>query len=85
MRPIGKRLFVKEDPVPTKIGRIHVPIQAKPQTALWPHTGVVFRAGTKCETVKDGDKVVFARLSPMGGYKEYLIMHEDDVLAVVEE
>jgi co-chaperonin GroES (HSP10) len=87
MTPIKNRIFVLEDAPPDKIGRIHIPRVAKPQTAHIPTTGIVKGVGPEVKDLKEGDRVIFSRLSPMMTIEhlKYLIMNEEDVLGKIEE
>ena len=93
IKPIGDRVLVKPlEEKEVKKGGIIIPDSAKekPQegevVALG--TGKLDDAGKKVEfTVKKGDKVLFGKYSgtevKVDG-EEYLVMREDDIMAVIE-
>jgi co-chaperonin GroES (HSP10) len=87
VKPIRNRIFVLEDAPPDKIGHLHIPRVAKPQTAHLPTTGTVKGVGPEVTMVKEGDRVIFSRLSPMMTIEhlKYLIMNEEDVMGIIEE
>ena len=93
LKPLGDRLVVKptEPEVKTKSGLV-LPESAKEK----PQQGKVIAAGTgkllddgqiKAFEVKTGDKILYGKYSgtevSIDG-EEYLILREDDVLAVVQ-
>jgi chaperonin GroES len=94
VRPLHDRIFVQRiDEGEQKVGGIIIPDTAKEK----PQQGKVIAAGngkTKDDSkrvpldVKAGDRILFGKYSgqeiKLDG-DEYLIMREDDVLAVVEE
>lgn len=90
MTVMGKRVVVREDAIPDKIGRLFVPRMAKPQTAMLPHTGIVMGVGNKVEyeDIKVGARVLMNRLAPMDFMEvdgqKCLVMRQDDVMAVLE-
>lgn len=49
MTVLGKRVVVREDALPDKVGRLYVPRTAKPATAMLPHTGIVMGVGNKVD------------------------------------
>jgi chaperonin GroES len=93
LRPLHDRILVKRvDPEAEVKGGIIIPDTAKEK----PQEGIVVAVGngkirdngTRVEmTVKDGDRILFGKYSgnevKLDG-EEYLIMREEDVLAVTE-
>ena len=90
MKVMGKRIFVKEDGTPDRMGHIIIPHMLKPQMACLPHTGVVMGVGVHCDypDIKVGARVLMNRLAPMGfvdvGEAKCLVMQQDDIMAVIE-
>ena len=88
LRPLQDRILVKRVEEETKTaGGLFIPETAKEK----PQRGEIVAAGNGKKTdegkvlpldVKVGDKVLFGKYSGTG--EEYLIMREDDILAVVE-
>mgnify|MGYP007071587044 CR=1 FL=1 len=83
LRPFGKRLVVRRlDPVTKTPGGIHLPDQAQEK----PRRGKVLAIGDVAD-IRDGDVVVFSAYAgneiELDGEK-YLLLTDDDVLAVVE-
>ena len=62
MLVLGHAVLIKPDTLPerTKTGKLVIPETSK---ELLPETGIVIQAGTACERVKTGDKVIFPRKS----------------------
>ena len=92
IKPLGDRILVKTvDQEEEKIGGIIIPDTAKekPQegeiVAVGP--GKLLESGERqAMTVKVGDKVLYGKYSSTEikyGGEEYLIMREDDVLAII--
>lgn len=94
IKPLGDRILVKPVEVEEeKIGGIIIPDTAKekPQegeiVAVGP--GKMLESGERqAMSVKVGDKILYGKYSSTEikyGGEEYLIMREDDILAVVED
>ena len=94
IKPLGDRILVKAaEEAEEKIGGIIIPDTAKekPQegeiVAVGP--GRVMENGERqAMSVKVGDKVLYGKYSSTEikyGGEEYLIMREDDILAVIED
>jgi len=93
LRPLHDRLLVKRvEPEDVLQGGIIIPDTAKekPQEGLVvaAGNGKILENGTRVEmNVKEGDRILFGKYSgnevKIDG-EEYLIMREDDVLAVTE-
>ncbi|MDI6640697.1 MAG: co-chaperone GroES [Elusimicrobiota bacterium] len=94
LKPLGDRVLVEPlEPKEVKKGGIIIPDTAKEK----PQEGKVIAAGPgKLDDsgkkipmdVKVGDKVLFGKYSGTEikiDDKEYLIMHQDDILGIVEE
>jgi len=86
IRPLGERIVVKPRKQEEKTeGGIYLPETA---TKEKPQQGKVIAVGSDFKGVKEGDTVIFAKY---GGTEvkldgeEYLVLGEDDVLAVLEE
>jgi len=90
MTVLGKRIIVKEDSIPNKMGHLYLPQSVKPTTAMLPHTGVVMGVGVHCDypDIKVGARVLMNRLAPMDfmdvGTDKCLVMQQDDIMAVIE-
>lgn len=93
LQPIGDRIVVKrEESQETTAGGIFLPESAKDKpsrgTIISVGDGRILRDGTRCPLeVKPGDQVLFTTYGPDEiklGSEEYLLMREDDVLAVIE-
>lgn len=90
MTVLGKRVIVKEDAVPMKMGHLFLPQSVKPQTAMLPHTGVCMGVGNKVDykDIKVGRRVLMNRLAPMDFMEvqgvKCLVMRQDDIMAVIE-
>ncbi len=93
IKPLGDRILVKPVEVEEeKIGGIIIPDTAKekPQegeiVAVGP--GKMLESGERqAMSVKVGDKILYGKYSSTEikyGGEEYLIMREDDILAVIE-
>ena len=94
VRPLGDRILVKPvEEEEEKIGGIIIPDTAKekPQegeiVAVGP--GKMLESGERqAMSVKVGDKILYGKYSSTEikyGGEEYLIMREDDILAVLED
>jgi len=86
IKPLGERIVVKPDKQEEKTeGGIYLPETASKEK---PQRGEVIAVGPDFKGVKKGDIVIFAKY---GGTEvkldgeEYLVLGEDDVLAVLEE
>ena len=86
IRPLGERVVVKPEKQEEKTkGGLYLPDTA---TKDKPQRGEVVAVGPDFEGVKKGDVVLFAKY---GGTEvkidddEYLVLGEDDVLAVIEK
>jgi co-chaperonin GroES (HSP10) len=84
MRPLNKRILIKRDPLPEKkVGSIFLPDENS-QTQ-YPSTGIILKVAKGVETVEPGDRVIFGN----GAYqyfdkeKDFILVNEDDILAVV--
>lgn len=93
LQPLGARLVIqREDVEETTAGGIVLPgaSREKPNrgTVVSVGNGKILKDGTRSEMqVKVGDVVLFASYGPDEiklGEDEFLLLHEDDVLAVVE-
>lgn len=93
IQPLGDRILVKpQEEAAEKIGNLYIPDTAKEK----PQEGEVVAVGTGKKTkdgneipfdVKVGDRVMYGKYSGTEIKVEgeaYLMMHESDVLAVVE-
>ena len=83
LKPLGDKLIVERvEAVAKTAGGIVIPDTAKEK----PEQGKVIAVGKDAKEVKQSDKVLFAKYSPtevkMDG-KEYLLLKEEDVLAIV--
>lgn len=91
MKPIGKRLIVKEDTIPEKIGSIFIPNMKKPQLALLPHTCIILAisdgVSEPYKDLKPGDRILINRLAPIQVLEEMkaLVITEDLVEAKLED
>ncbi len=91
MKPLGKRLIVKEDAPPEKIGSIYIPYQHKPQMAMLPHTCIIIAISDgvsepyKC--LVPGDRILINRLAPIQILEDQkaLVITEDIVEAKLED
>lgn len=86
IRPLGERVVVKPQKQEEKTeGGIYLPETASKER---PQQGEITAVGSDFKGVKEGDTVVFAKY---GGTEvkldgeDYLILGEDDVLAVLEK
>jgi len=86
IKPLGERIVVKPMKQEEKTeGGIYLPETASKEK---PQRGDVIAVGADFKGVKKGDKVIFAKY---GGTEikvddeEYLVLGEDDVLAILEE
>ena len=86
IKPLGERIVVKPIKQEEKTeGGIYLPETASKEK---PQRGDVISVGADFKGVKKGDKVIFAKY---GGTEikiddeEYLVLGEDDVLAILEE
>lgn len=53
LKPLGKRCWVEKDEVPQASSIISIPDENKSMT------GVVLAAGPECDTLKEGDRILF--------------------------
>lgn len=84
IRPLGNKLLVRRKEGADKVGRIHIPENAKEV----PCEGEVLFAGKGCVDVEDGDVVLFSKYAGTEVKLEdglALMLTEEDVLGVVEE
>ncbi len=93
IKPLGDRVLVQRlEPGETKKGGIIIPetAQEKPMeaTVVAVGTGKVLENGTKVDfEVKKGDQVLIGKYSGTDvkvDDKEYLILSQDDILAIVK-
>lgn len=93
IQPLGDRIVVERDSSEsTTTGGIVLPDSAKDKPArgvvLSVGDGRLLKDGTRAQMqVKVGDRVLFSSYAPEEmkvGDAEYLLMREDDVLAVIE-
>ena len=93
MQPIGDRIVVERESSEEKTsGGIFLPDSAKDKpsrgTVISIGTGRLLSDGTRAPMqVKVGDKVIFTSYAPdelKVGEEAYLLMREEDVLAVIE-
>jgi len=82
MKPLHDRVIVQRKAEEEKTaGGIYIPDSAKEK----PQGGIIVAAGPKCQTVKEGDVVLFAKYAgsefSMDG-EDLIIMREDDILGV---
>ena len=93
LQPIGDRIVVEREVSQEKTaGGIFLPDSAKDKpsrgTVIAVGNGRILRDGTRHPLqVKPGDQVLFTTYGPdeiRVGEEEYLLMREDDVLAVIE-
>ena len=85
IKPLGKRVVVKPWKEEEKTeGGIYLPETASKEK---PQQGKVIAVGADFKELKKGDRVIFAKY---GGTEikieedEYLVLGEDDVLAIIE-
>ena len=93
LQPLGARLVIqRDDQEATTAGGIVLPESAKDKpnqgTVVSVGNGRILKDGSRRELqVKPGDRIIFTSYGPDAiklGDEEYLLLHEDDVLAVVE-
>ena len=93
LQPLGDRVVVERDESEeTTSGGIVLPDSAKDKpargTIITVGTGKLLDDGTRAELqVKQGDRVLFSSYAPETitfGDDEYLLMREEDILAVIE-
>lgn len=93
LQPLGERIVVeREESLDTTAGGIILPgsAQDKPSrgTVISVGEGRILRDGSRSPLqLKPGDRVLFSTYGPdeiKVGEEEYLLMREDDVLAVIE-
>ena len=86
IKHLGERIVVKPEKQEEKTeGGIYLPETASKEK---PQKGEVIAVGPDFKGVKKGDKVLFAKYGGTEvklGNEEYLVLGEDDVLAVLEE
>ena len=87
IRPLGNRIAVKGKKQEEKTeGGIYLPATASKDK---PQQGKVIAVGPDFKGVKKGDTVIFAKYGgtevKLDGDEEYLVLGEDDVLAVLEK
>lgn len=85
IRPLADRVLVLADPAETKTASgIIIPDTAKEK----PDSGTVIAVGGKVTEIKEGDRILYRKyagteVSNEG--KTYLVMKQDDVIAIVEK
>ena len=93
LQPLGERIVVeREESKETTSGGIFLPSSAKDKpsrgTVISVGVGRILRDGTRSPLqLKPGDQVLFTTYGPdeiKVGEEEFLLMREDDVLAVIE-
>ena len=93
LQPLGDRIVVERDITEsTTVGGIYLPENAKDKpsrgTVVSIGEGRILADGSRSELqVKVGDRVLFTSYGPSEikfGDDEFLLMREDDVLAVIE-
>lgn len=93
LQPLGDRIVVERDVTDdVTVGGIYLPEAAKDKpsrgTVISVGDGRVLADGSRSELqVKPGDRVLFTSYGPNEiklGEEEFLLMREDDVLAVIE-
>jgi chaperonin GroES len=93
LQPLGDRIVVeREESQDTTSGGIFLPSSAKDKpsrgTVISVGEGRILRDGARCPLqLKPGDQVLFTTYGPdeiKVGEEEFLLMREDDVLAVIE-
>jgi len=94
IQPLGDRVVVERDELEEKTaGGIVLPDTAKDKpirgTVVCVGTGRLLDDGTRSEfQVKVGDRILFSKYGPETikiSEEEYLLMREDEILAVIEE
>jgi len=86
LKPVYARIVVKRKETVEKIGSIIIPDAAKASFEL--SEGTVMAVGPNADEVEKGDEVLFGKYA--GGTieragEEYLIMNDEDVLAVIDK
>jgi len=81
MKLLGKNIFIfpqeEEKEVKTKSGLVYTP-KNEVQTS-----GKVYKVGDEVEKVKVGDKVLFRSFNKVKVKDEYLLVKEDEILAIL--
>ena len=94
IQPLGDRVVIERDDLEEKTaGGIVLPDTAKDKpvrgTVMAIGTGRLLDDGSRSDfQVKVGDRVLFSKYGPDAikiGEEEYLLMREDDILAVIED
>lgn len=89
MKPLGKRVVLKEIAPPEKIGSIIVPFQAKPQHYTLARECEVVAVGERCDDkrLKPGVRVYLDRLMPIQVLEKekLLVVPEEDINAILED
>lgn len=87
IKPLGDRVLVEplsRDELGDKTDSgIIIPETAKER----PEQGKIVNVGNKIKNIKVGQKVIFSKYGPTEikvGEKEYLIIKEEDILAIIE-
>lgn len=87
IKPLGDRVLVeplsREELVDKTDSGIIIPETAKER----PEQGKIVNVGDKIKDIKVGQKVIFSKYGPTEikvGEKEYLIIKEEDILAIIE-
>ena len=82
IRPLGNRIIVQPPTIEETIKNgIIIPIQARER----PQMGKVISIGADCKTLKVGETILYGKYAGSEIViedKNYLIMHEEDVLGV---
>lgn len=84
MRVCGRRVLIKRDPTPEKVGLIFIPDRAK----KLPKGGIVAVVGEQVTTVKVGERVLFGAYAgvPIDVNGEpHLCIWDRDVIAVLDD
>ena len=84
MRVLGQQILAVRDEVKTKAGKFHLPDKAQDL----PETATAKRVGPQVTEIKPGQKFLFAKYAyrdvPFEN-KDYILVHEADVLALIKE
>lgn len=91
IKPLGDRVLVEPTQEEERVGSLYIPDTAKEK----PSIGVVVEVGEGSKdgdtvtplTVKKGDKILYGKYAGTevkDAGKEYLIVRESDILAVIE-
>lgn len=84
IKPLADRVLVLADPAETKTASgIIIPDTAKEK----PDSGTVIAVGGKVTEIKEGDRILYRKYAGTevsNAGKTYLVMKQDDVIAIVE-